>query len=587
MSSVVVLKFGGSFLRGPEDLIAAVDVIYAHVRRGERVVAVTSAFHGRTDQLERSLARLDAERGAPSSERVRAALLATGEVETANLLTAALDRAGVTAVCAEVHRHGPFVAPGTEDPLRVDADALLALFDEATVVCFPGFGAVEDTPERAPALLGRGGSDLTAVVLGRDLGAPVTLVKDVEGLYSFDPAAREPGAEGPRRLSRVSFEDALGLGPAILQPRAVRFARDHRLPFDVVGPGHVAGARGTRVDFAPTVGRSRPESPPPLRVALLGLGAVGSRVFAQLSAAPERFEVVSVLVRDPARKERPLAAAGLLTDDFDEVLASQPDVIVEATGGHEPAASRMARALRAGVHVVSANKVAAALASPSLDEVAQGAGARFVCSAAVGGALPALEAVGRAARDGDDELVGFEGVLNGTSNAVLDALAKGHSLTDAVGAARSAGLAEADPRDDLDGTDVAHKLELLARAAGWQAPRWLRRDGIEGATPSDAQEDERLRLVGGVFLSDIGPVANVGPRFVGPDSPFHGVDGPWNAIALHFASGRTEVLRGRGAGPWPTAAALMGDVLALARRVAIGRPRLARAEEPDDAGGQR
>lgn len=577
MSGLQVLKFGGSFLRGPEDLLSAVDVIYAHVRRGERVVAVTSAFHGRTDELESTLARLDAERGVPSSEKVRAALLATGEVETANLLCAALDRAGVPAVCADVRRFGPFVEPGTEEPERVDAEALRALFDEVAVICLPGFAAVEDTPERDPALLGRGGSDLTAVLVGRDLGAEVTLVKDVEGLYSADPAGRRDADQPvPRRLARVSFDDALGLGPDILQPRAVHFARTHKLPFDVVGPGHVAGTRGTRVGFLPSVGRSRPETPRPLRVALLGLGAVGARVFAQLSAAPERFEVVSILVRDLGRTGRPRASAGLLTDDFDAVLAAAPDLIVEATGGHQPAAARMARALKAGVHVVTANKVAASEARPSLDEVARAAGTRFACSAAVGGALPALEAVARAALRGEqDRLIGFEGVLNGTSNAVLDAVADGIPRDEAVAHARSAGLAEADPTADLDGTDVAHKLVLLTRAAGWDEPRWLRRDGIDDAAAAPEESGQRLRLVGGVFLSDVGPVAQIGPRWVGPASPFHGVRGPWNALVLHYESGRTEVLRGRGAGPWPTAAALLGDVLALSRRLAIGRVNLA------------
>ena len=216
--------------------------------------------------------RIDAERAAPSSER-GAALLATGEVETANLLTAALERAGVPAVCAEVHRHGPFVAPGTEDPVGVDAAALRALLEEVPVVCFPGFGAVQDSPERAPALLGRGGSDLTAVVLGRDLGAAVTLVKDVEGLYTSDPAARVAADGSPRRLSRVSFDEALALGDAILQfarsasrvitaSPSASSARTHR------GRQRQSGRRPGRPAIA---GRGAAA----VRITLLGLGEVG------------------------------------------------------------------------------------------------------------------------------------------------------------------------------------------------------------------------------------------------------------------------------------------------------------------------
>ncbi len=550
MSSISVLKFGGSFLRGPQDLLAAVDVIYARVRRGERLIAVTSAFHGRTDQLEQSLARLDAGRATPSSERVRAALLATGEVETANLLAAALGRAGVSAVCARVHRHGPFVGPGTEDPVGVDAESLRALLEEVSVICFPGFAAVEDSLERAPALLGRGGSDLTAVVLGRDLQAPVTLVKDVEGLYTSDPAARVAGEESPRRLSSVSFEDALALGDAILQPRAIRFARDHGLPFDVVGPGHVAGARGTTVHTAPTIERTLSEAPRPLRVTLLGLGTVGTRVFAQLSAAPERFEIVSILARELELDGPPHATAGLLAGDIEAALAAGPDLVIEAMEEHELAAAFMARALRGGAHVVGSGARAIALAAPRLDDVAREAGVSFTCSAAVGGALPALESVTRAALDEEDPLVGFEAALAGETSAA-----------GALDSARTARRAEAGARGEM-----VVALELLARAAGWPALRWLPLDPLEDGAHADAPSPGRARFVGSVFRSEGGPVANVESRVLGPEPSPQGFVGPSNSLVLHRASGRTELLRGGGEGPWPIAAAIMGDVLSFARR---------------------
>lgn len=567
MSSVSVLKFGGSFLRGPEDLLAAVDVIYARVRRGERVIAVTSAFHGRTDQLEQTLARIDAGRAVPSSDRVRAALLATGEVETANLLTAALDRAGVSAICAEIHRHGPFVTPGTEHPVGVNAACLRALLEEVSVVCFPGFGAVEDSPERAPALLGRGGSDLTAVVLGRDLEAPVTLVKDVEGLYTSDPAARVAGRESPRRLSRVSFDDAIALGDAILQGRAVRFARDHGLPFDVVGPGHIAGAGGTRVDADPTVERSPAEAPQPLRVTLLGLGEVGARVFAQLSAAPGRFEVVSVLASALELDGRLHATAGLLTDDIESALAAGPDLVIEAMDGPGSAAAFMARALRGGAHVVGADARAIALAEPPLDELAREAGVSFSCSAAVSGALPALEAVARAAQDEEDPLVGFEVTLAGEPED--GAPARESSAASAPGLPRAARRAETGANGDLT---IA--VELLTRAAGWPALRWTPGAAPENATRED-DPPERVQLVGSVSRSEDGPVASVEPRAVGPGSSLHGAVDSWSSLVLRRASGETRLLRGRGEGSWPVAAAIMGDVHSLARRAAAGHARLA------------
>lgn len=579
MKAPIVLKFGGSFLRGHADLVRAVHVIYREVREGRPVVAVTSAFHGRTDELERSLFALDAERGVRSSERTRAALLQTGELETANLLSAALDRSGVPSRVLEVPRFGPFVEPGTEDPTHVDASGIERLLKEYPVLCIPGFAAAENTPERGPALLGRGGSDMTAMVLGRDLSATVRLVKDVEGLYTSDPARKSADQGTPRRLARVAFQDALSLGPDILQPRALRFARRHGLEFEVVGPGHVAGVRGTRVGELPTASRSTPSPPQPLRVALLGLGTVGARVFAELQSAPDRFEVVSVLVRSIPGRERPAAARSLLTESFEDVLLAAPDLIVEATGGLQPAADHLRTALGRGIHVVTANKVAAAKAAPSLEGAAAQGGAMLLTSAAVGGALPALETVARIrSAKGGDPLVGIEGVFNGTSNAVLDALSEGRPMADAIRDAQGAGLAEADPTDDLDGTDIAHKIELLARAAGWPAPRWLHQESIERLGPDgpgrglklEPKSHLRARFIGSVFFSDVGPVASVSLQLVGEDCAFHGVNGSWNAALLHFESGATQTITGRGAGPWPTATATMGDVYAISRRIALG-----------------
>lgn len=571
MSDITVLKFGGSFLRGPADLVRATHVIYAEVRAGRRVVAITSAFHGRTDELEESLRSLDADRGVASSRRVRASLLATGEVETSTILTQALVRSGVPAAHADVRHVGPFVREGTEEPARLDVERFAELFHDHAVVCLPGFVGAEDTPERALALLGRGGSDLSAVFVARELGARVALVKDVEGLYTSDPAGRDADTPTPRRLARASYTDALSLGPDILQPRAVRFAQATGQEFDVVGPGHVAGARGTRVSARSTVERGADESTRPLRVALLGLGTVGARVFAELSGNPDRFEVVSILVRDTARRGRPTAAVPLLTSDFSDVVRARPDLVVEATSGADPAREWISALLEGGVHVVTANKAAVAQATPRFDELARKHGAQLLASAAVGGALPALESTRRAANS-DDALVGIEGILNGTSGAVLSAMREGASLAEAVADARERGLAEADPTFDLDGTDVSHKLELLAEAAGWTNAstrlRWLHRAGIDRDTVGVLDDGAVAKLVGSVWLSDVGPVASVSVRHVGPSDVLHDVDGPENALLLHRASGVIDVVRGTGAGAWPTATSVLGDVHQVARRLA-------------------
>ncbi|MEL6906798.1 MAG: hypothetical protein AAFZ87_19965 [Planctomycetota bacterium] len=242
MPSPVLLKFGGSILHGPDDVARAARCVQAELARGARVVAVTSAFRGRTDALEASLVQLGEESGRPPTPHERAALLATGELETIRLLLAELEAAGVRAALADVREVGPFVEPGTERPTRLDAARLLALFELADVVCLPGFVAAEDTTDAGPALLGRGGSDMTALFAGHALGARVKLVKDVEGLFATDPSmapiAGAHRSEEPEPLATLDFDAALELGPTVLQPAAVRFARSIGFGFEVVGPEH-------------------------------------------------------------------------------------------------------------------------------------------------------------------------------------------------------------------------------------------------------------------------------------------------------------------------------------------------------------
>ncbi|MFT6110833.1 MAG: homoserine dehydrogenase, partial [Planctomycetota bacterium] len=499
---MVVLKFGGSFLRGHADLVRATHAIYREVREGRRVIAVTSAFYGRTDELSVTLDGLEQETSGSAGDphaarRKRAALLGTGEVETAALLAATLERSGIPARIADVRSTGPFVRSleasacvddDASEPTHMDVAALEALLAEAPVVCLPGFIAAESGQERHLALLGRGGSDLTAVLVAQAMGAPAVLVKDVEGLYTSDPSRQVENetAALPRRLSRVSYATAKRLDSSVLQRRALEFAERHAQDVRVVGPGALVGERGTTVGALPTCAQSPTLQRRPLRVALLGLGTVGARVFAELSSAPHLFDVTAILVRRGSDVERPTAARPLLVHHFADVLASEPELLIEATGGAEPAATWIAQALKQGIHAVSANKVAVASARPRLDDLARQHGVQFMASAAVGGSVPALETVARYAASNalEERLVGLSGVLNGTSNAILESLRLGCSWNDAIEAAQEAGLAEADPTSDLNGSDIVCKLELLARAAGWlQDPdaklRWIRRDSLE------------------------------------------------------------------------------------------------------------
>lgn len=529
MSRAVVLKFGSSVLRTDADVRRAVHAIYGEVRRGRRVVAVTSAVGDATDRL---LARAHHVAEQPA-EPALAVLLATGERASAALLALALDQAGIPAVV----RDPPFVVEGSW--LDADPVSLGAAFPRAPVVVVPGFFGVRE--DGSVALLGRGGSDLTAVFLAHQLKASCRLMKDVAGVCDRDPA------DGPaRRYASLTFGDAAASGGRVIQSKAMAWAAAHGVRFRVhgergAGSGTLVGSSQSRL--APRSNGS--PLPPPLRVALLGLGTVGLGVYRHLIAHPDRFVVTGIAVRDLAR-HAPDAPRALLSTDAMRVATGCAEVVVEAIGGLEPAASLIRAALTAGKRVVTANKAVVAVHGASL-------GTRCVYSAAVGGAVPVLETVRRLAVLGD--ITRIDAVLNGTTNFVLDRLAEGVVFDEAVREAQRRGFAEADPTLDLDGTDAAHKLRIIAREAFGEDID-VERTGIEGVTSG--------RLVASVWRSSAGLRAVVKPRTLPGWHPLARVRNEENAAVIRRASGRPVVVRGRGAGRWPTAEAVFADLLDVA-----------------------
>jgi homoserine dehydrogenase len=317
--------------------------------------------------------------------------------------------------------------------------------------------------------------------------------------------------------------------------------------------------------------RPAPPSPGyrPLRVALLGCGTVGGGVLARLLAHPALFRVTGVAVRNLDRVRVPAVPRRLLTDSAAALLEREADVVVELLGGREPARSSIARALDRGRHVVTANKALLAGEVDALTAQADRRGVSLRFSAAVGGALPALEAVRRATAQGAIQAV--VGVLNGTCNFVLDRCAAGATLAEAVALARDAGYAEADPILDLDGSDAAQKLSLLAREAFGVALPWesIQRRGIadldERAAAEAARRGRRLRLVATCERADGGRLrAGVQPLDLSPDHPCASTAGADNALMVQLEGGGQISIAARGAGRWPTTEAVMADLYDLA-----------------------
>lgn len=234
---LVVLKFGSSVLSRPKDYLRAAEVVAAEVGRGRRVVAVVSAMGETTDSL---LSAARSVTPAPPDSLI-GALLATGEEASVALLVLAMAArqvraTGFNAWRVPVRTRGPL---DDADPVSVDAALLRRTLRTHDAVAFPGFIGVDATG--VPSVLGRGGSDLTALFLGHALGAAeVRLVKDVGGVFPSDPAGHlgghsRAGAARPTPFATLTWGQARAIGGGVVQPKALDFAARRRLRFRVVG----------------------------------------------------------------------------------------------------------------------------------------------------------------------------------------------------------------------------------------------------------------------------------------------------------------------------------------------------------------
>ncbi|QYK48423.1 MAG: homoserine dehydrogenase [Phycisphaeraceae bacterium] len=580
---VVVLKFGGSVLRNEADIARVVHEVYRWVRRGKRVVAVVSALEGTTDAL---IAQARAYADSPDSLHAGAyaSLLATGEQTSAALLGLALDRAGLPVEILDAASVSLLTSGTVVDgfPESIDAPRILSTLNRVPVVVLPGFIG-RDTEGRT-TLLGRGGSDLTALFVAERLiaaGASKTtcrLVKDVDGLYEFDPANGTDG-ERPRRFTHLHWDGALALDGGIVQHKAVRYAKEKGLSFEV---GAALEDRATLVadtneslDPAPTRDRT-----PRTRVVLLGCGTVGLGVYKRLIALPDLFDVVAVAVRDIAKAIASGVEPHLLTTDPLGAAELDCDLIIETIGGTEIARHAIERALRAGKDVVTANKAVIATHGDELRAIAASTGTTLRYSAAVGGATPALEALAHAAELG--EILEITGVLNGTTNFVLGRVGEGESFSDAVRRAQAAGFAEQDPSRDLDGRDAGDKLCVLAQEA-WDItldPSTIEREPLSQETIDQSikrlDAGHVIRHVATVAKARDGTIrATVRIRHVDATEPLGRVQREWNAVTVRIATGEAYTVYGRGAGRWPTAESVLADVLehvASSRSPALATP---------------
>lgn len=230
----VVLKFGSSIFANPASYANAVTEIRRYLDGGQQVVAVVSAMLGETDKLL-GWSRSANAQGDPYTV---ADLVATGELQSSWLLRLALQKESISGVVARPQEIG-LLAEGTaddSDPVSMNVTRLETLLQQHGVAIVPGF--IGSDAEGRTVLFGRGGSDDTALFLAHQLQADCILLKDVDGVFEYDPALPGPP---PRVFSQISWEDALEVTGVLVQPKAIRFAQERELAFAVRSIGSSAG----------------------------------------------------------------------------------------------------------------------------------------------------------------------------------------------------------------------------------------------------------------------------------------------------------------------------------------------------------
>jgi len=312
-----------------------------------------------------------------------------------------------------------------------------------------------------------------------------------------------------------------------------------------------------------------------VKVALLGFGTVGSSVARVLAA--RRFpgiELTHIFNRNVARKRgseaaKAVPASVVWTENIDEILRSDVDVVVELMGGLNPAESWIRKALAAGKSVVTANKQLIAYRGVGLAKLAAQHNVHLVHGAAVAGGVPVIP--GMLQGLGGDKVTRLSGIVNGTCNYILSRMESGADYATVLADAQQLGYAEADPSADVDGYDARAKLCILSRIAMHSE---LDPDAVATQTISTVEAVDfsyakelncTIRQVSRAQIDGTLVHARVAPMLVPMSSPLAWSHGTQNMVVVSGAFGGDVVFSGHGAGGEPTAVAVVSDLLAVAQ----------------------
>lgn len=321
-----------------------------------------------------------------------------------------------------------------------------------------------------------------------------------------------------------------------------------------------------------------------VKLGMIGFGTVGAGVVEILSKRGDMLaarlgapiEIAGIAVRSK-RKRRPVGVdrAVLTTDPGAIVESPDVDIVVEVMGGEDPALDLTLRAAKNGKSIVTANKLLLATHGRKVYKAAEDAGVELGFEAAVAGAVPVVRSIRHALAGDQVELI--QGIVNGTGNYILSRMTdEGRPFDEVLSDAQRLGYAEADPTFDVEGVDSAHKIAILA-ALGFQAPVTVKdvyTEGITAITPEDIEMARefgyRVKLLAIAKKNGESVDVRVHPAMLPSGHMMANVNGAFNAVEIVASAAGTNMLVGPGAGSGPTASAVMGDVMDIARKLVHG-----------------
>lgn len=317
-----------------------------------------------------------------------------------------------------------------------------------------------------------------------------------------------------------------------------------------------------------------------LKIGLLGSGTVGTGVYKLVESKREEMphkiganlSVKKILVRDKTKKREGIDRS-LLTDRFEDIIEDDDiQIVVEVMGGIEPARTYINAALKAGKHVVTANKDLIAEHGKELLDAASEHGCDLLFEAAVAGGIPILRPLKQCLAG--NHLSEVMGIVNGTTNFILSKMTEeGMEFSDALMLATELGYAEADPTADIEGYDAGRKVAIMASIAFNSRVTFsdVYTEGITKITSRDIAYAKEMgctiKLLGVAKNTPEGIEVRVHPMLIPSSHPLAKVDDSFNAVFVHGDAVDDAMFYGRGAGELPTASAIMGDVIDVARNI--------------------